>query len=184
MRYRGSCRAIRRPALWHLLVISAAVATVAVGGCVAVLSLAGNAQSSADPDQPAAPYEGPAPSYSGVGPPIISISDQDGAVALVWTRNPIANGEALVSGRVERLSGGCVGTTRAGTNDVVIVWPAGTTFAEDSSGLRVPRYGVLTYGSQLTTAGAYVTIAESGLRGELPPDCDATDVAYISARPY
>lgn len=116
-------------------------------------------------------------------PGVMAISDRDGVVALVATVNPLANGEAVVSGRVEMLSGACVGLARPDGGNVVVVWPAGTTFAEDSSGLRVPGYGAVTYGSQLTTGGGFATIDELGFRAELPPDCAATDVAYIAAEP-
>lgn len=116
-------------------------------------------------------------------PGVMAISDRNGVMALVATANPAAHNEAVVSGRVEKLSGVCVGITTPGGSDAVVVWPAGTTFAEDSSGLRVPGYGAVTYGSQLTTGGGFATIDELGFRAELPRDCDATDVAFIAAEP-
>ncbi len=68
-------------------------------------------------------------------------------------------------------------------SNAVVGWPAGTTFSADSSGLGVPLYGAVAYGSPLRTAGGYVTIDDDGFRAGLPRDCDATDVAYISAEP-
>ncbi|MDQ4040104.1 MAG: hypothetical protein M3313_17580 [Actinomycetota bacterium] len=115
-------------------------------------------------------------------PGVMAVSDGDGVVALVMTENPPGHGEAVVAGRVERLPGGCVGLVGDGGN-VVIVWPAGTTFFEDSSGLDVPLYGSVRYGSQLTTGGGYVRVDEWVFRAELPPDCDAAVVAYISHYP-
>ncbi len=113
----------------------------------------------------------------------MALSDGDGVVALVATEKPAGSGEAVVSGRVEMLSGACVGITMVDGKGAVVVWPAGTTFSEDMSGLRVPGYGALTYGSQLTTGGGFATIDELGFRSELPPDCDAAVVAFITAEP-
>lgn len=90
------------------------------------------------------------------------------------------NEEAVVSGRVEKLSGACVGTAYPDGSTAVVVWPAGPTFAEDSSGLAVPRYGAVAYGSQLTAAGGSATIDEVGLRALLSPVCEATVAAYIN----
>lgn len=184
MKYRGILQAFGRPAARRLLVICAAVAAVSLAGGIAILSLAGNPRSPAEPDDSAAPSPVTLSASGAVGAPLMALSDRDGVVAIVETENPLGNGEALVSGRVEKLSGGCVGLARPDGGNVVVVWPAGTTFAEDSSGLHVPGYGALTYGSQLTTAGGFVTIDEWVFRAELPQDCDATDVAYIAAEPY
>ncbi len=171
-----------RPAARRLLLVSGAVAAVLLAGGIAVLSLADKARSPAEPDRSAAPSS-VASSFNGAGGlGVIAISDGGQVVALVDTENPAGTNEAVVSGRVETLSGGCVGLVRDGGN-VVVVWPAGTTFSKDSTGLDVPLYGAVPYGSQLTTGGGYTRIDEWVFRALVPRDCDATDVAYIAARP-
>ncbi len=167
----------------RLLVISVAVAAVSLIGGFAVLSLNGNTPSPAEPDHSAPPTSVASPSNGAVGATITAISDGAGVVALVATEISAVNEEAVVSGRVEKLSGACVGIAYPDGSNAVVVWPAGTTFAEDSSGLAVPRNGAVAYVSQLTAAGGFATIDEVGLRDQLPPDCEATVAAYINDEP-
>lgn len=174
-------QAYRRPTSWRLVGISAVAAAVSLVGGIAILSLAGDTTSPAKPDHPAAPPF--VASFTiGAGPPVMAIRDADGVVALVAIENPAGSDHAVVSGRVERLSGVCVGITKVDGSGAIVVWPAGTTFSEDSLGLRVPGYGALTYGSQLTTGGGFATIDDLGFRAELPEDCDAAVVAFITAK--
>ncbi len=183
VKHRGIAAGFGRPAARRLLLISGAVAAVSLAGGIAVLSLAGNSHSPAESGHSAAPSSSAAVNPGVIGDPgVIGLVGPDGVVAVVANANQNGSEQAVVSGRLEKLPGGCVGLVGDGGN-VVVVWPAGTTFSEDSTGLDVPLYGAIRYGSQFRTAGGYVTIEEWVHRAELPPDCDATDVAHISAWP-
>jgi hypothetical protein len=78
-----------------------------------------------------------------VGPDTTAARHDDGTVVLVPTRDPRGGADALTSGALVRLDGGCLGLRADdGTADgvsILVRWPYGTTWDPEQQELLVSR---------------------------------------------
>lgn len=142
-----------------------AAASLVLAGCTA----AGASDGAVQDGEPVAPWGGSTTQFLTAVP-----LGEDGVFIMrpPPPRNS-ASGQALVSGELGMLNGGCFGLLP----DTVVVWPAGTTALPDGTGVRLAGGEELRRGDTLTTGGGYGDVAFSGPASS----CRGTGAAYVSA---
>ena len=119
--------------------------------------------------------EGPAPARR-----TLQVRDVGGALALL---RPAPSGlqvmlQAVVSGVVAVLEGGCLGLVN-GRAQSLVVWPSTTTFDPDGIVIRVPGLGVFCVGDRLHGAGGHGHSADMALPAVVLP-CATHEVAVLN----
>ena len=86
--------------------------------------------------------------------------------------------QALISGRVAVLDGGCIGLADGGEPHLV-AWPSATTFAPDGVAIQVPGVGVFRVGDLFQGGGGYGYSANMDLPAEIA-SCATHEVAVLN----
>lgn len=103
---------------------------------------------------------------SGTDTPIVHRAD--GTVLMAAASEPDAHMLAIVGGTLTRNDRGCVALADHTRGSTVVLFPFGTTLAEDGRSVSVPRTGVIRFGDQAAHGGGAGTL--DGL-ANVPSEC-------------
>jgi hypothetical protein len=108
------------------------------------------------------------------------VREVGGALALLQPApsGPEVMMQALISGRVAVLEGGCIGLA-GGREGHLVAWPSTTTFAPDGIEIRVPGLGVFRVGDLLQGAGGNGYSSNMALPAAIVP-CATHEVAVLN----
>ncbi|WP_188959738.1 hypothetical protein [Modestobacter marinus] len=86
--------------------------------------------------------------------------------------------QALISGRVAVIEGGCIGIA-GGREGHLVAWPSTTTFDSDGIALQVPGLGVFRVGDFLRGGGGFGYSSNMALPAAIVP-CATHEVAVLN----
>ena len=88
--------------------------------------------------------------------------------------------QALISGRVAVLPGGCIGLAGGrGREGHLVAWPSTTTFAPDEMAIQVPGLGVLRIGDFVQAGGGSWSSSNMALPPAIAP-CATREVSILN----
>ena len=105
--------------------------------------------------------------------PTVQIEAQDGHLLARATEAWPDALQAIISGRLSTLEGGCIGLSGGGVGHVA-VFPAGTTLLSD--GVEIPGLGEFEYGDLISAQGGLMPGGD--WTGSLPDECPS-DQVYV-----
>jgi hypothetical protein len=105
------------------------------------------------------------------GPKVVTAAN--GTILLVAA--PTDGGrDALATGRLAVLAGGCLGIT-AGGEETVVLWPSGTGLASSAHGITINGH-VIEVGDLVSMGGGVVPTSDATTTPAPPPECHADGV--------
>jgi hypothetical protein len=98
------------------------------------------------------------------------------ATLVTVTSRPDVMPQALISGRLAIVNGGCFGIIKEEGNEFAAIFPVGTTAEGDA--LTIPGLGEVKVGDDLEGGGGFGE--KASLDPSLPEECRTDEVAYLN----
>ncbi len=91
--------------------------------------------------------------------------------------------DAEVRGVIRVGAGGCLGIVTEGRDTpIALIWPAGSTLANDGKSMQVPEVGQVAVGKSVVGAGGEISRPTGDRFSQVPPECVSQDVLIDAAK--